>query len=147
MSDTQTLAQKGYIICRATKEQGENLEIQLNDFNTQTLGFQGQIAELKDYIVKDGDNVIAGIRTCLNFQESLYIRILFISKDYRRQGLGSMLLKFVENGAISSGVKLIHLNTFDFQAKDFYLKCGYEFFATLDYYPQERKLYSLKKIL
>ena len=38
--------------------------------------------------------------------------------------LGSLLLEEVENDAKSKGAKLIHLDTFDFQAKEFYEKQG-----------------------
>ncbi|WP_419727432.1 hypothetical protein [Terrisporobacter petrolearius] len=42
---------------------------------------------------------------------------------------------------------LIHLDTFDFQAKDFYIKNGYEIFGVLDECPKNHKRYFLKKSL
>ncbi|MBV1820626.1 hypothetical protein [Anaerosalibacter bizertensis] len=41
--------------------------------------------------------------------------------------------------------KLIHLDTFDFQAKDFYIKHGYEVFGILDDCPSGHKMYYMKK--
>lgn len=61
----------------------------------------------------------------------LYIDILWVNENYRHQGLGSKLLEYVEDTAKAKGCYLIHLDTFDFQAKDFYLKHGYEIFGTL----------------
>lgn len=43
------------------------------------------------------------------------------------------------------GGKLVHLDTFDFQAKDFYLKNGYEVFGVLEDCPKGHKRYYLKK--
>ena len=42
---------------------------------------------------------------------------------------------------------LIHLDTCDFQSKDFYLKQGYEIFGVLDNCPKGHKRYYLKKML
>ena len=44
-------------------------------------------------------------------------------------------------------IRLIHLDTFDFQAKDFYLKHGYEVFGVLDDCPKGHKRYYMKKVL
>ena len=49
----------------------------------------------------------------------------------RKDDHGSTLLKEVEKIAKEKGCKLVHLDTFDFQAKDFYLKRGYEIFDVL----------------
>ncbi|VYU00842.1 Uncharacterised protein [Clostridium tertium] len=40
---------------------------------------------------------------------------------------------------------LIHLDTFDFQATDFYIKYGYKVFLVLDCSPMEHKRYYMKK--
>ena len=45
------------------------------------------------------------------------------------------------------GAYLSHLDTFDFQAKDFYLKHGYEIFGTLENCPPNHNRYYLKKAL
>ena len=45
------------------------------------------------------------------------------------------------------GATLAHLDTFDFQAKDFYLKHGYEVFGILDDCPKGHKRYYMKKVL
>lgn len=51
----------------------------------------------------------------------------------------------VEKSAIKKGCELIHLDTFDFQAKDFYLKYGYEIFGVLEDCPEKHKRYYSKK--
>ena len=57
------------------------------------------------------------------------------------------MLQKVEEQAKSFGSKLVHLDTFDFQARDFYLKHGYEIFGTLENCPEGHNRYYMKKIL
>jgi GNAT superfamily N-acetyltransferase len=81
---------------------------------------------------KDNGNVVAGINAIIYHWKILYIDVLFVGAQYRGRGLGSQLLQKVEDQAKSFGSKLVHLDTFDFQARDFYLKQGYEIFGTLE---------------
>lgn len=60
---------------------------------------------------------------------------------------GSLLLARVEENAKECGAHLVHLDTFDVQAKDFHLKNGYEVFGVLDDCPKGHKSYYVKKVL
>jgi hypothetical protein len=53
----------------------------------------------------------------------------------------------MEQEAKSMNIGLTHLDTFDFQAKDFYIKHGYEIFGVLDDCSKYHKRYFMKKIL
>ena len=53
----------------------------------------------------------------------------------------------VEEIAKERSANLVHLDTFDFQAKDFYLKHGYEVFGVLEDCPKGHKRYYMKKVL
>ena len=53
----------------------------------------------------------------------------------------------VERAAAEAHCTLIHLDTFDFQAKDFYLRHGYEVFGVLEDCPEGHCRYYLKKRL
>lgn len=98
-------------------------------------------------IVEDKNgNIIAGILSKMYCWNCLYIDVLWVKEEHRKDGLGSRLLKEIENVAIEKGCYLIHLDTFDFQAKDFYIKHGYEVFGVLDECPEGHKRYFLKKI-
>jgi len=57
------------------------------------------------------------------------------------------LLKYVEDEAKTIGARLVRLDTYDFQTKDFYLKHGYEIFGVLEDCPKGHKRYYLKKDL
>ncbi|STY78870.1 acyl-CoA N-acyltransferase [Legionella wadsworthii] len=97
--------------------------------------------------IKNGDEVIAGICSEVYTWKILYISVFFVEEKYRNQGLGTILLNKVEEKAKELGVTLIHLDTFEFQAKDFYLKHGYEEFGVLDDCPKGHKRYYMKKVL
>lgn len=98
----------------------------------------------KKFLNANGE-IIAGCVARMYCWNVLYIDILWVDKNYRNQGLGSKLLEYVEDTAKKKGCYLIHLDTFDFQAKDFYLNHGYEIFGTLKDCPKGHCRYYLKK--
>ncbi len=79
------------------------------------------------------------------YWDYLHIDILWVKEEFRAEGYGSILVKEAEKVAKEKGCKLITLETFDFQAKDFYLKHGYEIIGVLDGCPLEHKVYYMKK--
>jgi len=134
---------------KSTQEEQEALDYKLGDFNTaQVPQTQEHHTIPFSYCFKNDDGkVIAGINAELYLWHVLYIAILFIGKDHRHQNLGSFLLRKVEEEAKAMGSKLVHTDTYDFQAKDFYLKHGYDIFGVLDDCPEGHKRYYLKKKL
>lgn len=137
-----------YKISEISAEQFTLIDNKIDQFNATQLSFTGLTQFYKNYVIQDEeDNIIAGVNGCFYLRECLYISILFVNEDKRGQGLGSFLLKFIEQEAKAMNIRLIHLDTFDFQAKDFYLKYGYEIFGVLDDCPQGHKRYYMKKKL
>ncbi len=98
-------------------------------------------------IVNDEGEIIAGCLAKMYCWNVIYVDTLWIDEAYRKQGLGSKLLKEIERIAVEENCTLIHLDTFDFQAKDFYIKHGYEVFGVLEDCPKEHCRYYLKKKL
>ena len=98
-------------------------------------------------ITDDNGNIIAGCVAKMYCWKVLYIDILWVAEQYRKQGLGSILHKSVEQTAKEKGCYLVHLDTFDFQAKEFYEKHGYTLFGTLEDCPKGHCRYYLKKQL
>ncbi|MBD5129999.1 MAG: GNAT family N-acetyltransferase [Ruminococcaceae bacterium] len=107
----------------------------------------GRYFEINKKIADENGAVIAGCTAEVNYRNALHIGMLWVSEEYQKRGLGSRLLKEVEKIAAESGCTLAHLSTFDFQAKDFYIKKGYEVFGTLDNIPEGHCRYYLKKII
>lgn len=132
----------------ASSSEAENawLDAKIEEFNKEA--FNGKQLETPlDYTVKDQNVIIAGIKSCFYLGEVVSIGVLFVDKNYRNKGVGSLLLSKVENEAKIAGARLAHLYVFD-QTKDFYLKRGYEIFGVLENCPKERhKCYYLKKDL
>ena len=96
-------------------------------------------------ILDERNNVIAGCYAKIYCWNVVYIDILWVDERYRKHGLGSKLLEEIEKIAVESKCSLIHLDTFDFQAKDFYIKHGYEVFGVLEDCPPNHCRYYLKK--
>lgn len=95
----------------------------------------------------DNGNVIAGCVARMNCWNVAYVDVLWVDSEYRSKGLGSKLLGEIEKSAKDKGCYLIHLDTFDFQAKEFYENHGYEMFGVLDNCPAGHCRYYLKKKL
>ena len=101
-----------------------------------------------NFCIKDDSGlIIAGITSLMYCWGMLFVDILAVDEKYYKNGLGSKLLSHVENEAKKLGATLAHLGTFDFQAKDFYIKHGYEVFGVLDDCPKDHKRYYMKKEL
>ena len=96
-------------------------------------------------VIQIENEIIAGIVSRMYCWNCLYIDTLWVKENFRNNGLGEVLLKETERIAKEKGCYLINLDTFTFQAKDFYIKHGYEIFGVLDDCPKEHKKYFLKK--
>ncbi|MDX3925686.1 MAG: GNAT family N-acetyltransferase [Shinella sp.] len=74
-----------------------------------------------------------------------FVKYLAIPDRYRGQGLGSRLMLEAENIARARGYLGVWLDTFEFQARPFYEKLGYEVFGELEGGPNAVPRYFLKK--
>ncbi len=125
------------------------IENKITSYNNSKAPFSQQqpFVNLNFCIKDDSGLIIAGITSLMYCWGMLFVDILAIDEKYYKNGLGSKLLSHVENEAKKLGVTLAHLDTFDFQAKDFYIKHGYEVFGVLDDCPKGHKRYYMKKVL
>ena len=98
-------------------------------------------------IVRDENGVVIGGLLGDTYWNWLAINIFWLREDLRKQGLGSRLLQMAEVEAIRRGCQYAHLDTFDFQALDFYRKYGYTVFGQLDGLPPGHTRYFLRKTL
>lgn len=78
---------------------------------------------------------------------SFFISLLIVPQSQRGQGMGRRLMEMAEAEALKRGCDHIWLDTFAFQAKDFYLKCGFEIFGTLEGQAPIHPRYFMKKPL
>lgn len=134
-------------IVSATHKEVEFLEHKLDEFNRRQISLAQKKTTFKNYVIKEGETIIAGISTMIFPWGILFIDVVFVDDNHRNKGLGSSLLQKVEAEAKAMGATVSNLNSFDFQAKDFYLMQGYEIFGVLEDSPKGHNLYFLKKNL
>lgn len=133
----------------STKEDVRYIDERIVEYNASQVPFGPSIpfSKINKHIKDEQGVIIAGINGLYYAWSCLYVEVLWVHQDYRQHGLGSKLLLDLEQTAKEHGCHLIHLDTFDFQAKDFYLKHGYEIFGVLEDCPKDHKRYYLKKSL
>lgn len=138
---------ENYVIEKSTSEEYELVDKGIVDYNLSKVPFTQEPPFCSiNRVIKDLDgNVLAGVNSLLYCWNCLYIDILWVKEGFREKGYGSVILREVETIAKEKGCTLVHLDTFDFQAKDFYLKHGYEVFGVLDDCPIGHKRYYMKK--
>lgn len=136
-----------YVIEESTREEYGTVNNGIVEYNLSKVPFTQEPSFISINRVIKGINgeVLAGINSLLYCWNCLYVDVLWVKEEYRKEGYGSILLNEVEKIAREKGCNLIHLDTFDFQAKDFYLKHGYEVFGVLDDCPMGHKRYYMKK--
>jgi GNAT superfamily N-acetyltransferase len=135
-------------ICESTRAERELLDSKLVDFNRKNVPFQ-QSEDWIDlsYVLKDEiGQVIAGINAILYCWNILYVDILYVEDSHRRKGYGKRLLDRVESESKKLGGYMSHLDTFDWQAKEFYEHLGYEVFGILENCPRGHNRYYMKKV-
>jgi len=84
------------------------------------------------YCFRDNcENIIAGV-VASRENERMTIDYLWVDDSVRGKGYGTRLVKHIEEVAKDKGCMVVWLNTFGFQAPDFYIKQGYELFGILE---------------
>ena len=90
-----------------------------------------------DYLTREEDGRLIALLHAQQVLENIHIKALVVDKAYQKKGLGASLLAELEEKAAEAGVTSITLSTKSYQAKDFYLKQGYEIYASLTDVPQK----------
>ena len=78
-----------------------------------------------NFIAKE-DNKIIGVITGHAYYKEVHIEDLIILQQYRNKHIGSKLIKSVEEFFKDKGFENINLTTYNFQAPEFYKKCGFK---------------------
>jgi len=132
----------------ATKEDREYIFKQLNNYNQSQVPFTQQPPDLPiKKCIKEGDEVVAGILAEVYCWNIMHVNILWVKEECRGKGYGSALINYAEDIAIKNGSKLVHLDTFDFQARGLYEKLGYTVFGVLEDCPEGHCRYYMSKKL
>lgn len=78
-----------------------------------------------NFIAKEEDKII-GIITGHSYYKEVHIGDLIVLEEYRKKHIGSKLVQEVEKYFENKGFENINLTTYEFQAPEFYKKCGFE---------------------
>ena len=89
------------------------------------------------YLRREEDGRLIALLHAQQVLESIHIKALVVDKEHQKKGLGASLLAELEEKAEKAGVSSITLSTKSYQARDFYIKQGYEIYASLTDVPQK----------
>ena len=117
----------------------------LDMYNVGVTGFT-EYSPINLFLRDDGDEVQGGLLAAI-WGGVMYIRVLWVARALRGKGHGQRLLAAAEQRAIERGCRHVFLDTFSFQAPDFYVKQGYEIYARADDWPVGHAHYFLRKAL
>ncbi len=107
---------------------------------------KGTVEQLSVY-VRNADSELVGGLSGATFGSWLHIDLLWVSANERGNGIGSRMLLDAEQEAKKRGCTGATLDTYSFQALDFYIKQGYSQFGVLQGYAGKYKRHYLEKCL
>lgn len=118
----------------------------LRAYNASKAGDAG--AEKFALLVRDdGDEQVLGGLSGKLLYRWMFIELLAVPEQARGQGVGSRLMAMAEEWAREKNCVGIWLDTFDFQAPEFYRSLGYSEFGHIDDYPPgHRRFYFQKRL-
>jgi len=98
-------------------------------------------------VLQSADEEVLGGLVGATYWDWFYIDVLWVREDLRGQGYGHRLLTMGEDAARERGARNAYLDTFSFQAPEFYRRHGYRVFGQLDEFPPGHTRYFLAKEL
>ena len=88
------------------------------------------------YLTREDEGNLIALLHAQQVLENIHIKALVVDKGHQKKGLGASLLAELGEKAAEAGVTSITLSTKSYQARDFYIKQGYEIYASLTDVPQ-----------
>jgi GNAT superfamily N-acetyltransferase len=118
----------------------------LRAFNVSQAGDAG--AEKFALLIRDehSDEVLGGLYGSLLYRW-MFIELLAVPEQVRGQGLGARLMDMAETLAKEKNCVGIWLDTFDFQAPEFYRRLGFSEFGQVNDYPPGHRRHFFQKRL
>jgi GNAT superfamily N-acetyltransferase len=99
------------------------------------------------FVLYDPDLTIVGGIIGETHWNWMFINLMWIREDLRGCGYGHQLLEAAEEEGRKRGAAHAYLDTFSFQAPEFYKKHGYKVFGVLEDFPPGHQRYYLTKPL
>ena len=135
-----------YEILDGTDEDAEYICDQLDEgFNAKHLDIKHDYIKINRKLVDKDGKVVAAIMAGVDEIDIGWIWKIWVDKEYRHQGLGTLLLKHFEKKAKEKGAtKILIEEIFDWNI-DFFLKAGYQVSGALDDFPKGHTYYLVDK--
>jgi GNAT superfamily N-acetyltransferase len=119
----------------------------LEEFTDAASGMPEPVQWLGLLLREPGSDRVVGGLWGMSYYRWLFVELLFVPASMRGQGLGTELMRQAESVARARGCHGIWLDTFSFQAPDFYERLGFDRFGTIDAYPlQHSRLFFQKRL-
>ena len=84
---------------------------------------------------RNNEGKVVGGLTGEMFNNTVFVEYLWVDVEARTSGVGSKLIALLEEQVKPLGVTHLYLDTYSFQALDFYLKLGFEKVGQYSGYP------------
>lgn len=117
----------------------------INEYNKQH-GGEEKFQRLC-FVLKGPDEGVVGGVIGEIYWDWFYVNLMWIKEELRGRGYGHRLLEAIEADARQRGAKQVFLDTFSFQAPEFYKKHGYRVFGELTDFPKGHTRYYMTKEL
>lgn len=135
-----------YQISYEPNPSSEEIQLLNNGISEQAIQKKGMkpLAFAAFFIRDESGKMIGGCNTC-NLYGCLYIDQLWLHEPLRGKGYGRQLMERVEALAKESGCYFMAVNTFDWEALDFYKKLGFYVEFERKGYEKNSTFYFLRK--
>ncbi|MEL7324896.1 MAG: GNAT family N-acetyltransferase [Pseudomonadota bacterium] len=94
----------------------------------------GDVDAVGCFARNDEGKIVGGL-TGEMFNNTVFVEYLWVDAEARTSGVGSKLIALLEEQVKRHGVTHLYLDTYSFQALDFYLKLGFEKVGQYSGYP------------
>ena len=115
---------------------------EINAFHSRTVPHNSERFAIR--LVGYHDTLLAAVIGVISWQW-LFIEAAWVSDALRGGGVGRELMRRAEDHARAAGCHSAWLDTF--QARDFYIRLGYEVFGALERFPDEQTRYFMRRSL
>ncbi|MGD8244395.1 MAG: GNAT family N-acetyltransferase [Anaerolineae bacterium] len=136
---------EGYQIVQVDKPEWGIIGGGIRDHNVQEAGASGE--QSLCFVLHAPDEEIVGGLIGATHWDWFHIDLMWVKEELRGRGYGRRLLTLAEDEARRRGARQAYLDTFSFQAPDFYKQHGYRVFGELRDFPPGHQRYYLTKVL
>ena len=129
----------------ATEAEAEDVAQRLVSFNREVAGPEN-VERIMLSLKEPNGRLVGGISAARSW-DTLVIETLWVDDQIRGHHYGSLLLQESEHRGVEIGCKRAVLETFSFQAEEFYARHGYHTLSKIDGWPPSGHLSRMLKVL